>query len=806
MQFVLIGVLLLHVVLLGAAAEIVWCKFVEKNGKQTFGFYCNASTEDAEFDKQQPPRNYDTNFIPFTQLQPNLTNVTQLKFHKCAIDFVREQCKKAENLNALDISYSNYDRSNFVNWPSDHLKTLNASHNCLQEISSSLFSRTSKIIDIDFSYNNIQRIEATTFANAPQLTRVNLANNNLTTIGTTAFSRAIHLQWIDLSRNKIRTLESLQNNRRLQVIRAVENPIWTFSCDHFVKMDTISVYISWDQVRRLDLACKKSTIQFRALANGTNEVVTLHQNVIAQSNDSEIQCTAGSMTQIERCTIAGRNRVKNITQLLQCFGTKFERLILVGSNCSDRTTATALQRFTELEWLKLAGGALTEFDFRTVQRHYMLQRLDLSQNHLGELQNVRLLAKLNALQELNIAQNQIKNVKEILENLNGSVLCLDLTDNFVGSVNESTFRRLEHLTDLNLSNTSLVISGDRNPFYAMTNLTIFDLSENYLNSMDFIILANTLRQLTRFSATNCHLTNATDIIQYFSGHLLELDLSGNDFAAEKFSADTFKRLTKLQSLYLNSANLRAFNFDWLQLNRKLRTVKLSNNKLHSIEMAQSTAAMVNLNRLDLDGNDLSHLNDMKRSMVPALKHLAISKNRFECNYLIRLQDIFNGIKFSGEPLQHQKHGQNCYLKMIHAAMNERKIYAIGILASIVIVSVAMGFVTWYFCCRKPKLTRNEQILKKIRQSMRDSEYFVPNIQTPDYDDVDDQDDADQCGADEYHGENTDIYDTISLEKHTYDQLHFDTDPIPFNDNGNEHYLHIGLVNGQILSRNVTSRL
>lgn len=767
-------------------AETVWHKYVELNGKQAYGFYCNATAQ----------LQNSSNFIRFTQMQPNLTYVTQVKFRKCAMDFVLDQCKSVKKLNALDMSYSDYDRLNFTSGTFDNLKTINASNNRLNEISSIRFAQPSKIIEIDVSYNHIQRIDATTFANTTQLLRINLASNNLTAIDAAAFNRLAHLQSIDLSKNQLQTLEPLQNNHQLQVIWATENPISSFHCEHFVKMPAVSVFISWNRVKKLDFTCKKSTMQFRTILNGTVDAVKMHHSPITQSNDSEIHCTAGSMTQIESCTIGGRNRFRNITQLLQCFGVKFKRLMVSGSNFT--ATPSTLQRFTELEWLNLKDGALNEFDFRTVQHQNKLTRLDLSANHLKEVKNVQLLGQLNLIREFKISGNQLRNIREILANLKGPIKWLDLADNFVGKVNGTMFQRFKNLTTLKLSNNSLTILGDHNPFDAIKELSIFDISENDLTSMNFSILASTLHQLTRFYAKNCQLTNATGLIRLFDGQrLLELDLSGNDFGSEKFGVDTFKALVKLQYLNLNNVNLETFNFHWLLFNRELRAVKLSSNKLRSIDM--TTAVLVNLKRLDVDDNELSDLNGMQRSAVPALDYMAISNNWLKCELLIRLQESFNGLKFIGEPLLHQKHGQNCYFN-IRQTMHERKIYyGISILMAIAIASIAMIFVTWHFYCRKPKLTPKEEILRKIRQSMRESEYFSPNFQIPD--------DTDRySGVDEYNAENNDIYDTISLEKHNYDHLQFDTDPMPFDESNNENYSHIGLMNGQILARNLTSRL
>lgn len=777
MNFSPIGVLLLFLVLFCDAADIFWCKFTE-NGEQTYGFYCGGTAvSDAKSHQKedQPQHPNNTNCLQFSRIQPNLTLVTQLKFHKCDFDFVIQQCKSAEYLNVIDISYSDYQHLNFADFAFHHLEVVNASN------------------------NNLQRIDANTFANATQLLRIDLSRNNLTSIDTAAFTTLIHLEWIDLSKNQIQTLESLQNNRKLRTIRAMENPISSFDCNNFAKMNNVSVFISWNRIKKFELTCKKPTTQFRVISNATNELVALHNNAIT-SSVSEIYCSAGSMTQIDSCAIAGRNRLENITQFLQCLGTKIKRLTLSGTNARNSLDSATFQRFVVLEWLNLKDTSLSEFDIHALQRQMnTLTQLDISQNRLTELKSASLLGSFNSLREFKASGNQIQNTQGIIANLRESIKWLDLADSFVGEINATTFQRFENLTTLKLSNTSLTFSGNRNPFHAIKNLNILDLSENDLSALDFSILASTLSQLTRFYAVNCHLTNATNVIQYLGEQqLLELDLSSNNFTDETVTVHTFKRLKKLQYLHLNGVNLRTFDFNWLKYNQELRVVKLSNNELHSIHIE---TVMVNLKRLDLDGNDLINLNDMKRSILPQLDYLAISRNNFECNELMELQKNLAGVKFIGEPLQQQKHGRNCCLNLdIQPVMNDRSKYAIIIAITIVIVSLAMIMMTYLFFCRKPKLTRSEKILKKIRQSMRDSEYFVPNFQIPD--DNDGPYDMDGC-----FNENNDVYETISLGKHEYDHLQFDTDPKPFNDDDDdENYLHIGLMNAQIPSRNLTSRL
>lgn len=795
MRYSLIGVIILlfSIVLLCDAVVQFWCKFSE-NGLHTNGYYCDSTPE--EFEQQHGIDSYCSQFM---QSQPNVTFVSQFKFRKCDFDFINQKCKRAEYLRVMDISYSNLDRLNFEPNLFDGLKVLNASHNRLTEVSPTL----PKLSEVDFSYNKLQHIDANTFANASQLIRIGLSNNNLTTIDDAAFTALIHLQSINLSGNQIQTLEPLQNNRQLQIIRAIDNPISTFDCDYFTKMDTISVLISWNRLKKLNLACKKSTTPLRVISNGTAELIVLHHSAISQANDSEIHCTAGSMTHIESCTITGRNTFRNVTQLLTCFGAKLKRLTLSGIILNRTATAaltSTFQRFTELEWLNMKDTALTEFDFRAIQHQIHLMRLDLSLNNLSELKNPSLLLRFSLLREFKVFGNQIQNTAEIIASLKESLKWLDLSDNFVGMVNRSTFQRLEYLTTLKLSNTSLMLPGNQNPFEVIKNLSIFDVSQNNLSAVNFGQLAGTLGQLTRFFAANCQLSNASNVIRYLGEQqLLELDLSGNDFSGGKFTDDTFKRLTKLQNLHLNDANLRSFNLDKLRFNREIRALKLSDNKLQSIEMR---IAMENLKRLDLDGNELIHLDGL-RSMMPQLDYLAISKNRLECEYLIQLQRIFAGVKLIGDPFQHQKHRKNCYLKMnnnqVGMGMNERKKYAIGLLIAIAVMPIAMIFVTWFFCCRKPKLTRSEETLKRIRQSMRDSEYFVPNFRIPDEDDEDEHLEDLQ--------ENNEIYEEIPLEKqHDYDHLHRSTDPMPFEDDSNENYLHIGLINGRISSRNVTNRL
>lgn len=751
-------------------AENIFCS--TKNGSETYSFYCNNTIIALQNQK----------LGNCSEVMENSTiheiHWHDVKFHKCNVQFVLKTSERVQNLTGIDLSYSGYASLESMTLKLSHLQRINASHNELSEIPRQIFENNNEISVIDFSYNKLKRIESNTFDAAIKLTNLNLSHNDIRFIDESAFVNLSVLEYIDLSDNHIQSLEMLNNNKNLKLLVAMNNPL-SFDCHNFSRIESLSVQISWKNVEFFNTNCK--SMQFKVIVNGTDEGVW-HKS----RGQYEIRCDKESMTQLSYF-MAGRNRVENVNDFMECFTSSMQKMVL-SNNFVGKLNVEQFQRFKNLELLHLRETRLTEFDFEVLKNQPKLNKLDISDNGLTQLHNFSTLINFD-LMEFKATGNQLENTQEIVKYLKSSVKVLDVSDNFVGQIQSTTFERLTNLFMLKLSNTNLSII-DSDPFEKAKDLTILDVSHNDLGMVNFTAFSSTLKKLTRIFAANCHIENATDMIQHLGSSLLELDLSGNRLL-EEIDDNTFKTLTHLESLHLNNTNLSQFNFSVLKPNKNLKNLKLCDNKLHDMDFSSLPES---LTRLDLEGNDLETLDNFNLSKYPQLEYLGISNNWLSCDYVIQFRKTWKGLKFIGDPLK-QKHHKDCRRSVqssvgVEAMLKSNititfAMITIGIL-TVIIVIVTLACYLYYK--KKKNESWDEKALKRIRKSMQNSELYGKTVELPTEDCNDDQ-----------------MYEEIPLSNDDYDHLRYETDPLPVS-NSDEHYHNFSIISANGTRRSLTSRI
>lgn len=385
---------------------------------------------------------------------------------------------------------------------------------------------------------------------------------------------------------------------------------------------------------------------------------------------------------------AARNRFENVSSIIEHLTSAIKTLDL-SSNLAGTLNETVFERLKGLEVLNLSNTSLQISDFSLFNSLESLEILDVSQNNLAEtnflslsqkylptnsteqmngsvverheylrtlnlsntnlpISDFRSFEHLRSLENLDISHNQLRSMNYTRL----SIKILDLSGNFLGEVNTNTFEKLRNLVGLKVSNTNLVISNT-NPFEPLKKLAVLDLSNNDLEQVDFEILSPTLNKLFGFQATNCHIRNASALIQHLGKTLMALDLSDN-FVGD-LNVDKFKTL-HLYSLHLSNANITNFNYNALNM-VYLRSLRLSHNQLREIDFRSNSFADNSITELDLEGNELIEIKNLNRYRFKWLRSLAISKNQLSCECLTPLIRVWNG-KFVGNPWE-QKHGINC---------------------------------------------------------------------------------------------------------------------------------------------------
>lgn len=401
---------------------------------------------------------------------------------------------------------------------------------------------------------------------------------------------------------------------------------------------TVHVFISWTFVYTFDIeqTCRQQRIRIH-----TNS--SLNGILIGPNGKMELHCGERSFGYL-RVFQAAPQAFDNIAELLPCFGQSIEVMIL-SKNIIGQLDPAEFDHFVLLQRLHLRDTMLTEFDVNNFQNQHRLFALDLSQNSLKRVDNI---SKLVNLQEFDGSQNLIENIPEIIGELPRTMTFLDVSDNLLGSVNQTTFQHLPKLQSLRLSHTALSFN-DFDPFQPLEDLLFLDISRNNLSNTNFDLLDETLRKLISFNASHCHIGDAAKLVRKMVPHLERLDLSGNTWS--EWNADILEWFTNLEVLNLSHTRLSTFDAKLFWSLNKLSHLDLSFNKLKQIDLELLSSRVEWLN---LEGNDLVKI----EHFAPRQKiQLGISKNQLMCTDIKRIKHNAHVILF-GDATD-QKHQHDC---------------------------------------------------------------------------------------------------------------------------------------------------
>lgn len=572
-----------------------------------------------------------------------LNEVEQLKIGGCDRVTVLDSLERFSNVRTLDISYSEQKTLDWLDFGALNVQKVNASHNQLTKLA----VNASELIEIDLSHNQWKRIDANCFSGAVNLVRLFMSYNAISSVDSEAFADLTELEFLDLSGNRFWSIPVFTINKRLHTIRFDGNPILTFDCSKVSALSSVQLYFPWRWAISLhgDGNCNQKPLHVRRDYINEGLLMTPEQQY-------EIHCNEQSFANLT-IVVAGRNSFENIADLLQCFGPTIMHMDLSGNLIGKLNTAI-FDRFTQLIVLSLSETMLIDFDFRAL-KHVGLMKLDVSRNNLKHLQNVRFLESFSRLEELDIAENQLENVPDLIQHLNPSMQRLNVAGNFVGSLNSLTFEWLTALTNLNLSNTKLEMF-DFSAFLPLQNLSTLDISYNNLTHVNFTKIAN-LSQLNHLNAAYCQIANVSHaLIQHLNASIRVLNLAGNNFrTVDEF---TFKMLVHLEHLNISNTNILNLDLSFLQYQKNLHTLDISNNQFHELNAKLLTN---HLDHIYANGNDLNDMKHFDRSHFLQLKSIAIAQNRLSCAWIKTFKSQWPELTFVGNPFE-QKHGKNCQSK------------------------------------------------------------------------------------------------------------------------------------------------
>lgn len=577
-----------------------------------------------------------------------VNQVEVLRVGGCNEFICLDAIERYNQIHTFDISLSHYTSLDWLDSSSfklEKLKKFNASHNGISSIMM-LLQNTPEATEIDLSHNKLTNINSSTFGRVDKLVKIHLSNNAIKTVEDGTFTNSSDLEFIDFNDNLLRSIPVLTNNKKLNTIHIIRNRISGFNYCIYAKMRSVSIYFSLKDVTSFyrDENCEGKQLEPLQVIRDNK-----HEGVLFTNGNYEIHCNDESFQNLYTF-IAGRKSYVNVMDLLHYFGRSMTTIDLAGNLIGKLSTAT-FARFNDLSILILCDTHLKDFDFNVLtNQYYGLKVLDISNNNLKYIKNTSLLQHFHGLQEFNVAENQLQNTPEIIQHLRSSIEQLNLSANFVGRLNATSFERLTALKALNLSKTSLFMPNS-NPFAALRVLRVLDISQNSLRNVNFAVLSSTLSKLNKFYASECEIENVSELISCLGTSIEELDLSGNSFM-RMMNVRAFETLINLEYLNLSNTNIFHFDFNALKHQPLIQKLDISNNQLQEVNFE---SLISHLSGLYLEGNDLTKVDYLNRIHFPQLNSLSISRNLLSCDQVKQITSDWRGSNIIGDPLA-QKNG------------------------------------------------------------------------------------------------------------------------------------------------------
>lgn len=490
------------------------------------------------------------------------SHVFVLRINECRGTRLDENLRnRFTNLRTLDISSYGVESLSSVDLNFGYLQNLSAPFNQLTFIPASLFVHAPDVASIDFSHNKISSVDENAFSGLLKLNSLNLSHNLIKSFHENTF---------------------LTGSEGMLSLDLTHNPIFN-NCNIFLlNTHSAEISISWENVTEFDTTCRKVSFDntFRIAKDGR---LRRDFRISTLGNSKKFKINQESFKNIEYFNISG-NELLNTDEVIDLLGTAVETLD-VSFNRIEELSAQTFARFPNLKYLDLSSTEISSIEpdvSEFVQNNRKLESLLLLNNPIKQFHcpffsflmqsaavqvswddveeldvsclknsleielrddatNFRSLntsiemhfAKkdLQNLRSLNISGIGLQNTGNMIELLGSSIETLDLSANFVGKLNATSFGRFDNLQYLNLSRTNLTNFGFKT-FYHQRKLKVLDISNNHLKTVNFTFFLRNFQQLTTLNLEGNDLKEVNTVTRENFPNLSTLGISKNQFSCD----------------------------------------------------------------------------------------------------------------------------------------------------------------------------------------------------------------------------------------------------------------------------------
>ncbi|EHB10966.1 Toll-like receptor 3 [Heterocephalus glaber] len=545
------------------------------------------------------------------------------------------------------------------------LKVLNLQHNELSHLSDKTLMFCMNLTELRLMSNSIQKIQNNPFKNQKNLLKLDLSHNGLSSTQLGTQLQLENLQELLLSNNKIHSLRGEEldflGNSSLQKLDLSSNQIKEFSpgCFHVIGK-LFGLFLNNAQLgpsltEKLCLELSNTSIQNLSLSN-----IQLYRTSnttffgLKQTNLTMLDLSHNYLNVIDNGSFSWLPHLKyffleynNVAHLSShsFYGLFNVRYLNLKRSFTKQSISLALLPKIDdfsLQWLKcLEYLNMEDNNIPGIKRSMFtglinLKYLSLSNTFtsLQTLTNETFLSLAHSpLRVLNLTRNKISKIEsgtfsclgylEVLDlGLNeieqeltgqewrglGNIFEIYLSYNKYLQLTSKSFASVPGLQRLMLRRVVLKnVDSSPSPFRSLHNLTILDLSNNNIASINDDMLEG-LEKLEILDLQHNNLArlwkhaNPGGPVHFLQGlpHLHILDLESNGF--DEIPADMFKDLFELKSINLGLNNLNVLPPSLFDHQMFLKSLNLQKNLITSVEKNVFEPVFKNLTYLDMRFN------------------------------------------------------------------------------------------------------------------------------------------------------------------------------------------------------------
>lgn len=502
-------------------------------------------------------------------MQIYLNFVVLFPFALCKLNVQNCEGNSESEINHLCLNYVRNIEGCHPKVQEDRLTFVNCSDNDIDYMADYIKTDAKDVTIIDMSHLKLQSIDKIDFQQSGKLKKLVASGNELKVFPTVCISTATAIEEIDLSSNRLTKIDFGHFIGINKLITALN-----FSANQVTDVED-SAFINFEQLKYVDLSKNQlkdpSDISFCRTC-----VVSLHLE------GNPIPILAGYTFPIMDNTLvyATWDTIKQI-DLEHSDPGRF-RVILDDEN-----------------------GAI--FGKSDGDSQYEL--------HCGE-------QSFKIVQSLSLLEDQMENLPILLQCLTSSIQELQLSGNYLGSLNRTVFQRFENLQALFVAKTQLAEFD----FSLITGrIMSLDLSFNDLTSLTNVAKLEEFLTLQVFQVSGNKIQNIPDLIRYLPSSLyLILDMSENPIGP--LNATTFEHLTNLRNLKLRNTQISLTNFNPFKRLKDLRILDIANNNLNEVNFTVLADTLHQLDELYASNCQIQNVSEVIQHLGDGIKQLDLSRN------------------------------------------------------------------------------------------------------------------------------------------------------------------------------------